>query len=133
MSCLFEDVFADDAIKRDDIKLATDFEAHAADGANKKVDFAVEIEGAGSFDRKGLNFAIRNRGIVDLFASEALDIGGDDAFVGKDDLVADGFEDSEDCFAFNQKLVNGGNYLFGGDWGEFEQGIIGKINQVYTS
>ena len=88
---LFEDVIADDVMKRDDIKSATNFEAHAADGADEEVDFAVEVEGAGSFDRKGLDFALGDRGVVDLFAGQALDISGDDAFVGKDDLIADSF------------------------------------------
>ncbi len=93
LRALFEDVLADDAIKRDDIKAATDFEADATDGANKEVDFAVKIKGAGGLYGERLDFAIGNRGVVDLFASEALDIGSDDAFVSKDDLIADRFED----------------------------------------
>jgi len=130
MGMLFEDVFADDAIKRDDIEATANFEADATDGANEEVDFAVEIEGAGCFNRKGLDFAIRDRGIVDLFAGEALDVGGDDAFIGEDDLVTDGFEDSQDGFAINQKVINSGNHIFDRNRREFEQGVIRKINHV---
>jgi len=46
-SLRLEDVFADDAVKGDDIEVAADFEADAAYGANEKVYFAVEVEGAG--------------------------------------------------------------------------------------
>jgi hypothetical protein len=118
---LFEDVFADDAIK---IEFAADFAANATEGADEEVDFAGEIEGTCSANRKGLDFAIQNRGVVDLFAGEALDIGSDDAFVGRGDLITDGFEDSGDGFVIDQKLVNGGNHIFDRNRREFEQGVI---------
>lgn len=112
---LFEGVFADDAMKRDDIKAGTDCAANAVAGVDEEVDFAAEVEGAGSFDRKDLDFAMRDRGMVDLFAGQALDIRGDDAFVDKGALIADSFEDGHDGFTSDQKLMNDRNYLFGGD------------------
>ena len=46
-SLRLEDVFADDAVKGDDVEFTSDFEADTANGADKEVDFAVEVEGAG--------------------------------------------------------------------------------------
>ena len=79
-------------MKKNNVKLPSNFEPYFSKRAYIDLQLTVQIERSSGFHRKRLNLAIKDLGVVDLFACQTLNVSGNDSFVLEDKLISNSFE-----------------------------------------
>ena len=124
-----EQIAGDELAEGDDIIISLDFKANHADtAAEEEVELAVEIEGAGSFHRIGLQLVVGECGEIHLFTGDTLHIHGNHAFIRKNNRIADGLESCDNELTLHQEGADAVHLAFGAYRGKFEQASVFKIN-----
>ena len=93
-----------ESTEAEDIAISEEFESDLADSAaEEEVELAIQIEGAGGFNRVGLHLAVGQGGKVLFFACYTLHVNGNDTFVGEDNGIPNCLESRDDVLALDQE------------------------------
>ena len=132
--CLFEDVFRNHSADLANVCLTLKFKfSHKAIGEGQD-QFTVrdQLGTAGGLDAEKLTFGIGHGAERFPFSGNALHVNGNDALVGKNQLVSNRFEGAGDGLTLNQKTVDLIANLGNIDGLSAPCGIVVKVNHGKT-
>ena len=127
-----EHLFAYDLADVGDIGAAGEFKFHLSQAGEPELQLAVEIQNTSGFYAERLNLAIGKTGEIFLLSCEALDIDGENSFVGKDNPISDGLIGLDDFLAGNKHRRDVGFIGGVGNWAQFHVAGILKVDHDYV-